>query len=115
MKITEFKKGDLITRVKVSDTYTSKPKYELDPFIFSEIANGKIWLIHFNEYAEKEYTPEMFSEPFDKRKDDDWEYYIIPDLLKDLLLDRMNESKMLFCQLLRKYLLENNANSYHSK
>jgi len=113
MKITEFKKGDLITRVKVSKESTPEPKYELDPFIFSEILNGKIWLIHFNEYSD--YVPELFSENFEKRRDDDWEYYIIPEILRDLLLDKMNESKILFCKLLRKYLLENNASSYHSK
>lgn len=113
MKITEFKKGDLITRVKTSKEYTSEPVYELDPFIFSEILNGKIWLIHFNENSD--YKPELFSENFEKRKGDDWEYYEIPEILKDLLLDQMNESKMLFCKLLRKYLLENNASSYHSK
>jgi hypothetical protein len=113
MKIKEFRKGDLITRVKVSETSTPEPKYELDPFLFSEISNGKIWLIHFNEH--KDYAPELFSEKFEKRKDDDWEYYVIPDILRDLLLEQMNESKMLFCKLLRKYLLENNASSYHSK
>ena len=113
MKITDFKKGDLITRVKVSDVYTSEPKYELDPFIFTEISNGKIWLIHFNEHSD--YTPEIFSEEFEKRKGDDWEYYVIPEILRALLLDKMNDSKILFCKLLRKYLLENNASSYHSK
>jgi hypothetical protein len=113
MKITEFKKGDLITRVKVSDEYTSEPKYEFDPFLFSEISNGKIWLVHFNEH--KDYTPEIFSEEFEKRKDDEWEYYTIPDILRDFLLNKMNESKILLCILLRKYLLENNASSYHSK
>lgn len=113
MKITEFKKGDLIVRMKVSEEYTSTPKYELDPFIFSEILNGKIWLIHFNEYSD--YMPELLSENYEKRKDDDWEYYVIPEILRDLLLDQMDKSKMLFCKLLRKYLLENNASSYHSK
>ncbi len=112
MKITEFKKGDLITRTKVSDEYTSEPKYELEPFIFSEISQGKIWLIHFNEV--KEFEPEIFSEVFEKRKDDDWEYYVIPEILRDLLLQKMGESNMLYCKLLRKYLLENNASSYHS-
>ena len=113
MKITDFKKGDLITRVKVSDVYTSEPKYELDPFLFSEISNGKIWLIHFNEHSE--YMPEVFSEEFEKRKDDDWEYYVIPDILRDLLLEQMGKSKTLLCKLLRKYLIKNNASSYHSK
>ena len=113
MKITDFKKGDLITRVKVSDVHTSEPKYELDPFLFSEISNGKIWLIHFNEHSE--YMPEVFSEEFEKRKDDDWEYYVIPDILRDLLLEKMGKSKTLLCKLLRKYLIKNNASSYHSK
>jgi len=113
MKITEFKKGDLITRVEVSDTYTSGPKYEFDPFLFSEISNGKIWLIHFNE--NKDYMPEIFSEKFEKRKDDDWEYYVIPDILRDLLLEQMAKSKILICRLIRKYLIKNNANLYHSK
>ena len=113
MKITDFKKGDLITRVKVSDVHTSEPKYELDPFLFSEISNGKIWLIHFNEHSE--YMPEVFSEEFEKRKDDDWEYYVIPDILRDLLLEQMGKSKTLLCKLLRKYLIKNNASSYHSK
>ena len=113
MKITEFKKGDLIYRVKVSKEYTSEPKFELDPFIFSEISGGKTWLIHFNEY--KEYEPEIFSENFEKRKDDDWEYYVIPEILRDLLLKQMHKSTLLYCNLLRKYLLENNASHYHSK
>lgn len=113
MKITDFKKGDLITRVKVSDEYTSEPKYEFDPFIFSEISNGKIWLIHFNEH--KDYEPEIFSEEFEKRKGDGWEYFIIPDILRDLLLEQMGNSKLLLCKLLRKHLIKTNASSYHSK
>lgn len=112
MKITEFKKGDLIVRTKVSEVYTSEPKYELEPFLFSEISQGKTWLIHFNE--RKEYKPEIFSENFEHRKDDEWEYYVIPEILRDLLLQKMNESDILFCKLLRKYLMENNASSYHS-
>lgn len=113
MKITEFKKEDLIYRVGVSEEYTSESKYELDPFIFSEISGGKTWLIYFNEY--KKYEPEIFSENFEKRKDDDWEYYVIPEILRDLLLDKMQKSTLLYSNLLRKYLLENNVNHYHSK
>jgi hypothetical protein len=114
MKITNFKKGDLITRIKVSDEYTSEPKYELDSFIFSEISNGKIWLIHFNEC--KDYELEIFSEVFEKRKEDEWEYYIIPDILTDLLLEQMCKSKLLLCKLLRKHLIKNsNITTYENK
>lgn len=84
MKITEFKEGDLIVRVKESKTYTSEPKYSGDPFIFCEIRFGKIYMMHLNRFHN--YHPELFEEDFDKRGRDKWEFYDAPKILQSELM-----------------------------
>jgi hypothetical protein len=90
MKITDFKKGDLIVRVKESKEYSAAPLFVGDPFIFSEIRYGKIYLIRFN--CHNEYKPELFEEDLDKRKDDVWEYYEAPEILHTAIMRRLYES-----------------------